>query len=265
VKSQSLQGSDFMSDIEKKISFLIEHFIQTESLDSFSFQIPKLQAHRGLHDENITENSLAAFRNAKKNGLTMSECDIHLSSDKIPIVYHDEDMRRLHLDERKIKDVTAKELWQKHQIPTLEMLLCDKPSTPFLNIEIKSNQIADADIPRRISEVIHKTSSHDRVIVSSFNPFYVWHMQNLLPEVPRALIATRQKEDKNNFFLRIKSLAPFLKIHFLNLNHQDFSFTELRKLSKKHNICLWTVNEAEKIDQYLSLGIRSVISDTCKV
>jgi glycerophosphoryl diester phosphodiesterase len=53
-------------------------------------------AHRGLHDRTrgIIENSLAAFSAAIEKGYAI-ECDVHLSRDGVPFVFHDNDLDRL--------------------------------------------------------------------------------------------------------------------------------------------------------------------------
>ena len=53
-------------------------------------------AHRGYHDRNKTcwENSLSAFAAAVDKNFAI-ECDVHLSSDGVPVVFHDNDLKRL--------------------------------------------------------------------------------------------------------------------------------------------------------------------------
>jgi glycerophosphoryl diester phosphodiesterase len=47
-------------------------------------------AHRGYHDMNnrVWENTLSAFERAAQKGYAI-ECDVHLSSDGVPVVFHD--------------------------------------------------------------------------------------------------------------------------------------------------------------------------------
>ena len=47
-------------------------------------------AHRGLHDaqNNIPENSMAAFLKAVENGYGI-ELDVQLTKDGIPVIFHD--------------------------------------------------------------------------------------------------------------------------------------------------------------------------------
>lgn len=57
---------------------------------------PRPIAHRGLHDRErgIIENSPAAFAAAIEHGYAI-ECDVQLSSDGVPFIFHDDDFDRL--------------------------------------------------------------------------------------------------------------------------------------------------------------------------
>jgi glycerophosphoryl diester phosphodiesterase len=53
-------------------------------------------AHRGLHDraKGVIENSRSAFEAAVARGFAI-ECDLQLTSDGVPVVFHDDDLERL--------------------------------------------------------------------------------------------------------------------------------------------------------------------------
>mgnify|MGYP000391789119 CR=1 FL=1 len=51
-------------------------------------------AHRGLHTPGVPENSLAAAKAAIGAGMGI-ECDIQMSADGVPIVFHDWELSRL--------------------------------------------------------------------------------------------------------------------------------------------------------------------------
>ena len=65
-------------------------------------------AHRGLHDANrqVPENSLAAFLLAIEHGFAI-ECDIRLSRDGVPMVFHDATLERLCQRKEALRDLTA--------------------------------------------------------------------------------------------------------------------------------------------------------------
>jgi glycerophosphoryl diester phosphodiesterase len=69
-------------------------------------------AHRGLHDRSkgVIENSRSAFAAAIEHGYAI-ECDVQLSSDGVPFIFHDDDFDRLteangRSDARPIAEVT---------------------------------------------------------------------------------------------------------------------------------------------------------------
>src|SRR3954469_16782550 len=53
-------------------------------------------AHRGLHDRSkgVIENSRSAFAAAIERGYAI-ECDVQLSCDGVPFIFHDDDFNRL--------------------------------------------------------------------------------------------------------------------------------------------------------------------------
>jgi glycerophosphoryl diester phosphodiesterase len=84
-------------------------------------------AHRGYHDGNVAvpENSLSAFRAAIDAGYGI-ELDVQLSSDKVPMVFHDADLERICGVKGNIWDYSCQELREmklfdtEETIPTLE-------------------------------------------------------------------------------------------------------------------------------------------------
>jgi len=68
-------------------------------------------AHRGLHDRGrgVIENSRSAFEAAISRGFTI-ECDVQLSSDGIPVIFHDDDLERLTGRKGPVGSLTAAEL-----------------------------------------------------------------------------------------------------------------------------------------------------------
>jgi glycerophosphoryl diester phosphodiesterase len=84
-------------------------------------------AHRGLHDRaaGIIENSHAAFEAAINAGFAI-ECDIQLTRDGVPVVFHDDDMQRLLGLPGDIRDATSDEVLKA---PLLGSAASDCPQT----------------------------------------------------------------------------------------------------------------------------------------
>ncbi|MCW3797664.1 glycerophosphodiester phosphodiesterase family protein [Sphingomonas sp. BN140010] len=100
-------------------------------------------AHRGLHGPGVPENSLASGRAALAIGAGI-ECDVRLSADGVPMVFHDADLMRLCGIEGDTAQLTAAALTQltllgtAEHVPTLAEWLAPVPvDTPAL-IEVKA-------------------------------------------------------------------------------------------------------------------------------
>lgn len=71
----------------------------------------KLYAHRGLHDDEIPENSLWAFREAAKAGYGV-ELDVQMTKDGQLVVFHDGTLNRMCGVDGKLSKFTYEELQQ---------------------------------------------------------------------------------------------------------------------------------------------------------
>lgn len=105
-------------------------------------------AHRGLWNDNLPENSLAAFKNAVDNGFGI-ELDVHVTADDQLVVFHDDTLDRMCGVSGKVADKTLAELRQlrlkssDHRIPTFDEFLDVVGGKVPLIIEVKSNKRND--------------------------------------------------------------------------------------------------------------------------
>ena len=129
--------------------------------DTTLFQ-KRLFAHRGLHDNSsqAPENSMAAFRKAVEAGYGM-ELDVHVTKDKVPVIYHDFELDRVCGQPGKIEDYTYEELQQftlfdtQERIPTLEELLRMVDGKVPLIVEIKSESV-NVSVCRIIDQMLRQ-------------------------------------------------------------------------------------------------------------
>ena len=69
----------------------------------------RLIAHRG-DMSTYPENSMLAFKSAVEMGFTHVELDIQLSKDLVPIVIHDDNLKRTTGIDKNVRDLTADEI-----------------------------------------------------------------------------------------------------------------------------------------------------------
>lgn len=151
-------------------------------------------AHRGLHDlaGGRPENSLAAFAAAVKVRYAI-ECDLHFSSDGVPVVFHDDDLHRLTGEAGGVRDRTAAELQRlrlfdtQERVPTLDELLSQAAGRVPLVIELKHIAGRDAGFARAVVDRIRRYDGPAALM--SFDPALLAELKDAAPNLPRGLIA----------------------------------------------------------------------------
>ncbi len=238
-------------------------FVSVEKWPHQALVVPRLQAHRGYWLGGIQENTLEAFREARQRGALMFECDVRLTKDQIPVVFHDEDLIRLGARPDLVSEMTAEEMKRIANVPTLREVLMDTQVPRLANIELKTKIKVDDALERRVAEVIRVTKAEGRVLFSSFNPMSLFRMSLHLPNVPRALLATQQEDPDNSALLKQMWIAPFFSFHLLHLDHKMVTEKSMNMWRRRRiPISVWTVNGKEDIQKYLKMGVMSVITDT---
>ena len=169
-------------------------------------------AHRGYHDGNVAvpENSLSSFQAAIDAGYGI-ELDVQLSSDKVPMVFHDADLMRICGREGKIWDYTCQELQEmklfgtEETIPTLEEALALINGQVPILVEYKMDKV-DTDVCAYSHELLKDYDGP--YAVQSFHPFALfWYRQNA-KDIPRGILAKNFIRDNAEKGEEPSSIAP---------------------------------------------------------
>ena len=98
-------------------------------------QLPKVIGHRGAAAY-APENTLASFREARRRGATWVETDIVLTADDVPIVMHDDSLKRTTGIDRLVAETRRADL--PTDVPTFEeAIACWGELGLGCNVEIK--------------------------------------------------------------------------------------------------------------------------------
>lgn len=226
-------------------------------------------AHRGLYNnrEGIPENSLLAFERAASMGYGM-EMDVQLTSDKVAVIFHDWDLKRMCGIDKKISAMTYEELKDicllhtTEHIPTLqEALFVVKGRVPLI-IELKSNAL-NSPLPC-IADSILSNYKGDYCI-ESFNPMILSWYRLHRPQITRGQLATNYLRDLGYTNPLLFSLEKLLfnclsKPDFISYNwkyRKEPSRLLCRKLYHTLSVA-WTIqskNELELCDKDFDLFI----------
>ena len=85
----------------------------------------------------------------------------------------------------RIKDANTALNWnsKRELLPKLEDVLKIVPKHVRLNIEIKSRSFHDVSLVRDVIDLIKGKNFINRTIISSFNPFVIWYVNWINPNV----------------------------------------------------------------------------------
>ena len=170
-------------------------------------------AHRGLHDAQCPENSMAAFRAALENGFGI-ELDVHLLADGNLAVMHDSSLKRTAGADITMEELTTEELTQyrlgdtEETIPTFREVLELFDGKAPLIVELKSvggNYAALTDAACRML-----ADYNGAYCVESFDPRCLLHLKKHYPHLVRGQLA-------ENYFRSSSPIPGILK--FIMTNH----------------------------------------------
>ncbi len=227
----------------------------------------RFQCHRGFCANGVLENTLESLEAAVAKGYDMVEFDVRLTRDYVPVLYHDKDLKRLHQVPVEIRALTLHQLKVfAPNVTTLEGVFASRSlSQIFLNIELKTDSLADPALEMQVVRLVKKYKAEERTVLSSFNPFSLIRAKALFPDLSRALLVTQNEEEKNYWFLKEMSLLPLCGAQFLHL-HQDMASEErvLDFLIQGYKIAVYTVNDQAQAEHFFSLGVQSIITDSIR-
>lgn len=216
-------------------------------------------AHRGLHDNtgDAPENSLAAFRRAVEAGFGM-ELDVQVSSDGVPVIFHDFNLERICGASGKVVNYTYDQLQaytlcqSGERIPRLSDLLEMVDGRVPLIVEIKA-ETADVSCCRAIDRLLR--AYHGPYCIESFNPMVLWWFRLNRGDVVRGQLSSNFRREGEYwnilYFAMTHLLFNFLtKPDFIAYNHK-FSEEPGRRICRhlyRHPAAAWTVRSEQDLE-----------------
>lgn len=219
-------------------------------------------AHRGFHDNasDRPENTLPAFKKAVEQGYGI-ELDVQLTKDKVPVVIHDYDLKRVAGVNRRVDECTFEELRQyplfqsKETVPSLaEVLRLVAEKVPLI-IEIKVEWKY-----RETCEVVAGCLDyyHGIYCVESFSPLAVGWFKRHRPAVLRGQLATNHRGEglKTPWYIeRVLTncmLNGFCRPDFIAYNcrfTKSFPVAVLRRFYKC-KMAAWTIKSQKELEKH---------------
>lgn len=226
-------------------------------------------AHRGLHDDNLCENSLGAFKAAHDKGFGV-ELDVQYTKDRKIVVFHDDTLKRICGIDKPLYEFTYAELEEsvrlkdsEEKIPLFEDVLKVLEPSPII-CEIKPQLgIKNTDICAEVYEYIKNYKGF--MCVESFSPYVVGWFKDNAPEVIRGQLSMddvneHECKERITYILLKELLTNYIaRPHFIAYRYTDSSFglDFIKSFTNVLKVC-WTpkgnseINKAkEKFDYYI--------------
>lgn len=234
----------------------------------FDLPAPIVIAHRG-DSAHAPENTLAAFRLAAENGADAIEFDVKLTADGEVIALHDRTLDRTtdgHGEVSRFPLAALQELdaggwfdprYRGERIPTLTQIFEEVGSRLYMNIELTNYATPHDDLVPRVVELVRRHGMQGRVLFSSFLARNLRRARELLPEVPRALLALPGLAGwpARTFGWRnqVEALHPHL---------QDATPALIARLHRAgKRVQVWTVNDEADMRRLVAQGADGIFTD----
>lgn len=215
-------------------------------------------AHRGLHDNNsedAPENSYHAFELAIQENYGI-ELDVQITKDNIPVVFHDQTLKRVCGDEKRVCDYTYEELnafrlfQTQERIPRFDDVMNLIHGQVPVIVEIKMY-----DDHSRVNEIAMQVlDSYEGVYcMESFNPKSLMWFKKNRPQVLRGQLSAnfiRGKEPGNklkyfawqNLLFNFRTRPDFIAY---NCKEKDMLSVVLCRKLYKEKMFAWTIRSRE--------------------
>lgn len=238
---------------------------------------PRVIAHRGL-SHLAPENTLAAFHRAVKQGIPWIECDVQLTHDHIPIIFHDDTLARIADRPESITDIPWAILkhvdvgrkfstaYSGEHIPTLSDLFAFMQETGCaVNLELKTEQ--DQAIPlaaavmNTITQLRAATPNHlqpclsKNILFSSFCWDALAHLRTLDSTLALGVLT----EDFSEAALQTAKQLGCVSFH---MDERSVTAERVHTIHAAGlKLCVYTVNDRCRAHALWQLGVDTLFSD----
>lgn len=233
-------------------------------------QPPLVLGHRGARHA-APENTHAAFELARQEGAQGVELDVRLAKTGEIVVLHDVTLERVTggQDKRTLEQLSLAEALQAdvgrgERVPLLaDVLDWAQAHELLVNVEVKSDVRRRRELVRGVWRLLERHPWAPRgVLISSFDPRFVWALSRALPLVPAAFLF-----HTNSPMARAAALvgaATFKRMGAKAVHPEQALITAPRMQawrSRQALVGTWTVNDVHRARELSVLGVDYLVSD----
>ncbi|GIW42135.1 MAG: glycerophosphoryl diester phosphodiesterase [Candidatus Binatia bacterium] len=224
-------------------------------------------AHRGASGS-APELTRAAFERALELGVDMIELDVRLSADSVPVVFHDDDLRRTTNGRGRVRERTVAELreldagswfgpaYRGERILTLEEVVELVGRRALLNVELKGDPPEWKTLALRTLAVLARAGIVGTTVISCFDPEALAKVREFSPGARIGLLWN--EPDFGGAWPWAKRLAAW------SIHPRAGLVTE-RIVREAHarglRVLAWTVNDVGEMARLVEWGVDGIMTD----
>lgn len=232
-------------------------------------------AHRGA-SQHAPENTISALKIARKNGAKWVECDVQLSQDGVPIIFHDTKLDRTtngrgllsRASYRKIRSLDAGSWFSKkfagESVPALVdwLFYCAKLKLK-LNLEMKARTKKQAELLAKIVFTELKKYPYfteKTLLISSSNLVCLTEIMRYQKKLRCGFIGEKKLSEKK--------CDSFLKKNIVSV-HQPYQILNQDYIAHLHQkgfrVLTYTVNDAAIVKKLKAMKVDGIFTDNAKL
>ncbi|WP_114789885.1 glycerophosphodiester phosphodiesterase family protein [Niabella yanshanensis] len=213
----------------------------------------KVIAHRGaFKNTGAPENSIASLKAAIALGCGGSEFDIHMTSDEVLVVNHDDKFLGMEIETNTYQQLLTKTLANGEKIPTLEAYLKEGygQKKTIMVAEIKTSKVSkerSLRLAAKVVETVRSLKGQAQTVYIAFDYDVCKKVRELEPTAPVQYLNGDASAEK------LKADKLDADYHYSVFQKDKNWIKNAKALGVKTNA--WTVNDEKIMDEFLSQGI----------
>ena len=196
----------------------------------------KIYAHRGA-SKDFPEHTLRAYNGAIAQGADGFECDVRLSKDNVPLLWHDADLKRCAGVSGRIAEMKYAQIRREYpELLTLEeLLILAKENKKELAIETKHPVPTGNKIEKIVLDLLSQEKNLSKTSIMSFSWLAIEQVKKIAPEQNTVALLHPSHSRLMRRFSSAKNLGPSIQ-----MMKDDPTF-----LSESRELFVWTVDKDE--------------------
>jgi len=217
-----------------------------------------IYAHRGASAD-FPELTLAAYEGAVAQGADGFECDVRLTKDGIPVLWHNATMLERAANRGLIAEMTYKEVSRAYpQVLTLqEFLDFAVKNRKGVLIETKHPVLSGNRIEEVVIETLHATKGIEKIDVSVMS--FSWLAIEKVKRLDRTVSTTFLMHKQTPWFQAKLSSAKTIGPGINELREEPIRAERIKSTGRSLNV--WTVDEDADIKLCEKLGVDILITN----